>query len=260
MLGGLEIQAPIVIYLLGQFSLVKAGTEIAVREGGKIHSLLGRLALRPHSGLHRENLMVALWPEREPRLASQSLNTLIYSVHRLLGDGIGGAPPVLQAGGSYKLNLEAGIVVDLAYFEGFAAEGDRQAQTGNEVLAAHAYRRAIHCYRGDLVDGGEIRALLERERLRSTYLTVLARLADYSFRCRKYDESLETALRLLLEDPCREDAHRLVMRCHVRRGERAQSLRQYRLCEEILKAEFEAVPEPVTKELFEQVRLDPSEV
>ena len=61
-------------------------------------------------------------------------------------------------------------------------------------------------------------------------------------------------------DPCREDAHRLVMRCHVRRGERAQALHQYRVCEGILRAAFETSPQPVTAVLFEQVRLAPGSV
>jgi hypothetical protein len=50
------------------------------------------------------------------------------------------------------------------------------------------------------------------------------------------------------------------MRCHVRRGERAQALRQYRLCESVLRSEFETDPEPATKALFEQIRLDPDSV
>jgi DNA-binding SARP family transcriptional activator len=50
------------------------------------------------------------------------------------------------------------------------------------------------------------------------------------------------------------------MRCHVRRGERSQALRQYRLCQQILRAEFDAAPEPATEALFEQVRLAPSAI
>jgi DNA-binding SARP family transcriptional activator len=65
-------------------------------------------------------------------------------------------------------------------------------------------------------------------------------------------------MQLLLMDPCREDAHRMAMQCHVLRGERAQALRQYRVCERILRLEFDAAPEEATRALFDQVRLDPS--
>ncbi|NTU64270.1 MAG: alpha/beta hydrolase, partial [Chloroflexi bacterium] len=68
------------------------------------------------------------------------------------------------------------------------------------------------------------------------------------------------ASRLLTVDPCREDAHRLAMRCYARRGERAQALRQYQVCETVLRSEFDAVPEPATRQLFDQIRLSPASV
>jgi DNA-binding SARP family transcriptional activator len=101
---------------------------------------------------------------------------------------------------------------------------------------------------------------VQRERVRALYLSLLGRLADQYFRECDYPAALEYALRLLSDDPCREDAHRLVMRCHVRLGERAQALRQYRVCQQILAAEFEARPEPLTSVLFDRVRLDPANV
>jgi hypothetical protein len=48
------------------------------------------------------------------------------------------------------------------------------------------------------------------------------------------------------------------MRCHVRRGERAQAMRQYRICCSILQDEFDALPEPATQLLYQQIRLDPA--
>ena len=77
---------------------------------------------------------------------------------------------------------------------------------------------------------------------------------------RDYASSLANALEVLAVDPLREDAHRLVMRLYVRRGQRAQALRQYRLCSRALESEFQAVPEPATQALYELVRLDPSRV
>ena len=75
-----------------------------------------------------------------------------------------------------------------------------------------------------------------------------------------YTGCLSHARRLLANDPCREDAYRLMMRCYVRLGERAQALRQYRLCQTILRTEFDAVPEPATTALFDQIRLDPGSI
>ena len=100
---------------------------------------------------------------------------------------------------------------------------------------------------------------MERERLRARYLTLLAHLADYHYGAGNHEVCLDYAWRLLACDPCREDAHRLIMRCYVRQGERAEALRHYRLCVDILRAEFKAAPEAATTTLFEQIRLDPGQ-
>ena len=88
---------------------------------------------------------------------------------------------------------------------------------------------------------------------------MLPQVASYASRG-DFATCLTYALQLLAHDPCREDAHRLVMRCHVRRGERAQALRHYHTIQAILRVEFEAEPEPATTSLYEQVRLDPAAV
>ena len=98
-------------------------------------------------------------------------------------------------------------------------------------------------YEGDLVIASDVRHVLERERLRARYLSVRARLADHHFAVGDYASALRNALDLLAHDPCREDAHRMTMRCYVRRGERAPALRQYRVCREILALEFDVSPE-----------------
>jgi DNA-binding SARP family transcriptional activator len=101
---------------------------------------------------------------------------------------------------------------------------------------------------------------VERERLRTRYLSLLASLAACAHAAGDDAACLAYAQRILQHDPCREDAHRMVMRCHVRRGEPAQPLHQYRVCVDILRAAFGTTPEPATVALFDQVRLDPGSV
>jgi DNA-binding SARP family transcriptional activator len=167
---------------------------------------------------------------------------------------------VLHTDGYYRLNTKAGIVIDVAYFDSLAGEGERQARSGDFAAAAKAYSRALCLYRGDLCVAKDAHSILERERLRTLYLALLARLADYHFANGDYDACLKATLDLLTHDPCREDGHRIAMRCHVRRGERAQALRQYELCKAVLRAEFDTQPEPSTTTLFDQVRLDPGSI
>lgn len=252
---------PVLICLLGNFRVLKAGLPVPVRPGGKVEALLCVLSLAHDRGVPRDALLSALWPNGDGTLAGQSLNSLVYSVHRLLGEAIGGAPPVVRRDGSYCLNFEAGIMVDFLCFDRLVAVSDECLRAGLVERAMAGYAEAVALYQGGLWSGADLHtdtlALMERERLRAQYLSLLARLAQDAFDHGRYDECLECASRILAEDPCREDAHRLAMRCYVRRGERAQALRQYRLCQAVLRREFEMSPEPATQLLFEQIRLSP---
>jgi DNA-binding SARP family transcriptional activator len=258
--GPCDASCPVLICLLGNFLLLKAGRVVVLRGGSKAESLLCQLGLHPARSIPRETLLDALWPSRDSTLAGQSLNSLIYSLHRLVGDAISGTPLVLHADGHYRLNTEGGIRVDVACFDTYADIGERHARAGNLSAAAETYAQAVHLYRGDLYGSMDVESAVERERLRARYLSLLAHLADYHYGQQDFRTCLDYTALLLAKDACREDAHRLAMRCYVRQGERAQALRQYRLCQDILRAEFDVAPEPATTALFNQVRLDPGSI
>jgi DNA-binding SARP family transcriptional activator len=246
--------------LLGNFRLLHTGHPVAIACGGKIETLLVRLGLQSARRVPRAVLVNLLWPASDSAQATQSLNSLIYSFHKLIGDALGGAAPVLHEDGYYRLNLEAGIGVDVACFDAWANTGDQQVRAGDLACAATSYRKSVRLYRGDLAVESDVGSVLERERLRARFLSLLAYLADAHYRAGEYGACLEQAWRLLGNDPCREDAHRVVMRCHVQRGERAAALRHYQVCAHILYTEFDAAPEPATTALFDQIRHQPSQV
>jgi DNA-binding SARP family transcriptional activator len=248
------------ICLLGSFRLTRWGSPSLARVGSKTETLLAGLALAGDNGLPREVLLERLWPESDPQLARQSLNSLVHALRRLVRVQLGDAVPVLNLGGFYRLNLEAGVGVDVMRFDELADTGDGHRRLGDESGAARFYARALEIYRGDLSCLTDIHAVVERERLRSRYMELLARLGDYHFARGDPSTTLSHALQVLKADPCREDAHRLAMRCYVRLGQRAQALRQYRVCQTAVRGEFDTEPERVTTLLFEQVRVDPQSV
>ncbi len=253
------ITAPILICLLGGFRLFKRGQPVAIKSGCKTEALLSELALQCPQCVSRESLLERLWPDSSRELGGQSLNHVVYSLRKLLSDSLDGASPVVYTEGCYRLNLEAGVNVDVIWFDELVETGNQQVRLGNQATAATLYKRAVELYHGDL-SASDVHAVVERERLRARYLTILARLSDYFYGEREYGECLRYTRQLLANDPCREDAYRLVMRCYTRRGERAQALREYLVCRDVLRAEFNAEPEAATTALFDQIRLDPDSV
>jgi DNA-binding SARP family transcriptional activator len=251
---------PIMICLLGNFRLLTLGELIPTRAGGKSESLLSLLALHYGRRVPREQVMQSLWPESDLALARNSLYNLVHHLHKLLSPALHGAVPVLQEDGYYRLNSEAGIGIDVVYFDRLVADGGRQFEAGEAAAAVRSFKRAVQLYRDDIQLVGDAQTVMERERLRARYLTLLAQLAEYYYQEGDYSAALACLWRLLARDAYREDAHRLVMRCYMRHGERAAALHHYQVCVDLLRTTFDAPPETATSALYHQIRLDPGQI
>ncbi len=255
-----DVTDSILVCLLGSFRLLQHGQPLNLCVAGKAKVLLSSLALHLESGVPRETLLDALWPEQEATQSAVSLNSLVYNIQRRVRHQSRDATPVIYANGSYFLNRDAGYTTDIVRFDTLLSAGNRLAAVGQDTDALVSYEQAVDLYRGDLCTGTDVYSVIERERLRANYLSVLGWLAEQAYRSGEYDGALQQARRLLRCDPCREDAHRIVMRAYVRRGERAQALRQYRVCEQLLRHEFDTTPEASTTALFETIRRDPANI
>ncbi|HMQ54687.1 MAG TPA: BTAD domain-containing putative transcriptional regulator [Anaerolineae bacterium] len=251
---------PIMICLLGNFRLLQAGQPLSVRVGSKIEALLAYLALHHWRRVPREQLVQELWPDSDLTLGLNSLNNLVHQLNKLLASALEGAPAVLNQEGYYRLNEAAGIGIDVKCFDVLVDSGNQQLQAGDPAAALAFYRGAIKLYRNDLFASADAQSVIERERLRSRYLRLLVHLAETYFQDKDYSSCLEYVWQLLAHDPYREDAHRLVMRCYVRRNERAAALRHYQVCVEMLREQLQVSPESATVALFEQIRLNPDSI
>jgi DNA-binding SARP family transcriptional activator len=255
----IEIRAPLLVCVLGGFRLLRAGEPVQV--SAKASALLCLLARSNRRGVPRDTILAELWPEGDQPLASRSLNTLIWSLHRRLGAALGGAQPVTHTNDLYQLNADSGVLSDVACFEMLADAGDAQFLQ-NPENAARLYSRAVALYRGDLHVSADMNTelVIYREQLRSRFQTLLAYLARFHYEGDDLGGCLQKAQQLLLTDPCHEEMHRLIMLCYAKRGERSLALHQYRLCVSILREEFDTAPEPATTELFQRIRNDPGRV
>src|SRR3712207_5048964 len=86
-------QAPVQmqICLLGNFRLLQGDRLIPVRGGGKAEMLLGYLGLHHARRVSAEQLQEVIWPSSDTAAARNSLNSLVYNLHRLLGPSLQGA-------------------------------------------------------------------------------------------------------------------------------------------------------------------------
>jgi predicted ATPase len=127
----------VAVKLPGVFPATAGGERLAdsswrLRKGRELVKLL---ALAPGHRLHREQLMDALWPGREPAAAANNLNQVVHAARRALGANVITLREEL-------LTLHAGVDVD--DFERAAAHARRAGTPG-------AYRAALSLYAGELL-------------------------------------------------------------------------------------------------------------
>jgi DNA-binding SARP family transcriptional activator len=243
------------VHLLGQLKVRLDDVAVDDWPSGRGRSLFKYLVTHRDPWPQREMLMDAFWPDAPPPAARNSLNVAVHGLRRALRAGAD-VPVVVLEGGAYQLHQRLGLWLDVDEFERHAAAGRRQEAAGELAEAAAEYERAVALYQGDFLadDPYEDWAGLLREQLLLSYLDVLDRLSALSFGQHRYGACIALCRLLVQRDPCREDAHRRLMRCFTRQGQPHLALRQYHACVEALDQELGADPDPATTALARQIR------
>jgi DNA-binding SARP family transcriptional activator len=242
-------------HLLGRLRVTLNGKPIDEWHSSRSRSLLGYLLTHRDPWPSREVLMSAFWPNSTPQAARNSLNVAVHGLRRVLSAATD-VPVVVFQSGSYQLRPDITLWLDVEEFERHVEAGLRLEAAGDFPAARGEYESAVALYQGDLLadDPYEEWPLLDRERLRVVFLDVLDRLGQLYFTQQRYAPCAALCLRIIERDPCREDAHRRLMRCYERQGQPHLALRQYRVCAETLRAELDVDPAPATTALYEQIR------
>jgi adenylate cyclase len=215
--------------------------------GRKDCALLGYLAVSPGVPFPREKLASLLWGNSGDRQARDSLKQSLLRLRRSLGPT---ASMLLVTNRRSVTLVGDHVAVDVALFEKLLDDATPEA-----------LERALGLYRGDLLDGTQVRdpafedwLLIERQRLRGLAIEAATRLMMQSLAAGSLDRAVTAARRLLSLEPLHEAACRLLMQAHADRGERAQGLKLFESLRDRLWQELGVRPEPDTVELYQSIR------
>ena len=227
------------LLLLGALEL-RCGTETLPKPPTqKSQALLAYLALHREMPQSRERLAGLFWADRPDRRARRSLTTSLWHIRRCLPDG----DDLMGDASSVQLNPRMDLWVDVLAFESLVSRRDLASQES-----------AIGLYRGDLMDGFyDDWVISERYRVQARYWEALANLMTGLEAHGDHRRALEVGLRLVREDPLREDACRLLMRCLCRLGQRNAALEHYRRCREIVRRDLNVELMAETQELHQAI-------
>jgi len=202
------------------------------------------LCLLAHpNGLSKEEIGLLFWPDAAPSELRTRFKNAIYRLRGAFKEDV-----ILFENDIYAFNRTLDYEYDVDSFQLYIAKGDRVGPPNERI---DAYQAALALYRGPYlpeVDANWIWA--ERERLSRLFMERALVLAQLQLDAQQYTPALESVQRILEEDSCQEDAHRLAMRVYAALGNRAAIARQYAQCEQALLTEIDAPPSPQTAELY----------
>lgn len=246
--------ADLVAYLLGEFRLILEDQEVTSWSGALGKSLLQFLMVHRPKPVTRCMFIEAFWPGVPLASAKNRLHVALYGLRADLRR-VCEKPVVVYHRDSYTINPELTVWLDVEEFSRLAAAGATLARTGSRDEAIRALQAACSLYRGDLIEDTPYAewAASERERLATTYVDLLAQLARLYFDDGRYQACVDTCRRLLARDPCREEAHRLVMRSYLRLDEPHRAVAQFELCKRLLQTSLGMTPDPKTVALYESI-------
>jgi DNA-binding SARP family transcriptional activator len=220
------------IALLGRFEVRVDGRPIQPGRFSRRHSaaLIKLLAMTPALGLHREQVIDALWPDLTLDEAAPRLHKAAHFARKAFGY----REAIVLTGEGVRLCPNDEVYVDARDFEGMA----ERALADSDVAAAKA---ALAAYGGELLplDVYESWAQPSRERLDHLHRQLLRQVGDWH--------------QILRADPADEQAHLALMRRYAEYGDRTAALRQFDSLDHVMRHALGVEPSEQALALRQQV-------
>jgi DNA-binding SARP family transcriptional activator len=250
--SGPDAIASLHVRLLGGFCIERSDVGQAVSDWPRrsAKTLIKLLAIQPGHAMHREQVIDVLWPKVNAESALNSLGKALHVARRAL------QPALLRRQDSAYLRLADGMLV--LNTERVGVDADEFEQLAEDALRSGeiaAYGAAFAAYGGELLpeDRYEIWCFERRNALGELHIRLLLGMAEVLERRGSYSEAAGRLREVLQQDPSREAAHRQLMRLYAWMGAPDQALRQFHICEAILRQELDLPPQPETISLYDEI-------
>jgi DNA-binding SARP family transcriptional activator len=238
--------------LLGGFHVQRAGAARAVSDWQRrsAKTLTKLLATCPGHRLHREQVLDILWPGADVESALNSLGKALHAARHAFEPDL---PRRMESAylrmtdAMLTLSTEH-VMIDADRFEELA----EKALRGRDVAV---YESALAAYGGELLPEDRYADWCAERRnslaeLRTRVLLELAAVLEDCGACNLAADHLRT---VLAQDQTREAVHRRLMRLYAEMGTPDQAVRQFQLCQEVLRRELDLTPQPETVSIYHDI-------
>jgi len=244
------------VYCLGPFRVYQDDKLIAGWPSRKGKCVFKYMVVNRGRPIPKDVLMDLFWRDADPEAARNNLNVAIYGLRQAFRAMRPDFSHILFQDDHYLLNPAMAVWADVEEFVQRYEAGQSLERRGKLAEAMREYGVAEGLYQGDFLkeDLYEDWPMLRREGLKDSYLVILDRSSRRYLEENRYATCIHLCQKILAKDDCREDAHRRLMRCYSRQGQRNLALRQYHLCVETLVRVLDVSPMEETMALYRQIR------
>jgi len=245
------------LHTLGRFGLLKDNKQIRFirKTQQKPLTMLKALIAFGERDISKEQLNDLLWPEAEGDAAHSAFSTTLSRLRHLLDVN----EAIRHKEGRITLDPRCSWV-DAWAFERLIGKSEtlwRESQSGDAITdALRLSEKAIDIYKGLFLPADERHSWTTsyRERLRNKFLRINSKLGNYLQQTGQWEEALECYQRTLEVDDLAEEFYQNIMLCNQRLGRKADAVKTYQCCREILSSVFGIEPSSKTETIYQSVR------
>jgi predicted ATPase/DNA-binding SARP family transcriptional activator len=201
-------------------------------------------------GRTREQIGLVFWPESSAVQVKNSFHVTLHHLRKALGRH----DWVVLEDERYRINPALGCELDATSFQEQITTALRGARGGEG--SADRLRAALALYRGDFLQDETVGDwhLEIRDHLRRLYVDGLFALGELLMQAEAFAEAAAVYQQLVRKEDLHEEAHRRLMLCLARTGERGRALRHYERLVVLLREGLDAEPEEQTTGLYERLK------
>ncbi len=242
-------------YMLGTFQVYRNDALVETWSSRKGANILKYMLLNRDHPIHKEVLMEQFWPESDAEAQRNNLNVAIYGLRQNLREAECEFSHVLFQNDCYFLNPELDIWVDEDAFKSHYGLAQTLEQQGKTADAIAEYSAAEILYEGCFLpeDLYEDWTDITRQELQIDYLNILNCLSRHYLDTSDFAACASMCQKMLVVEPCSEDAHYRLMLCYRRQGQVHLALRQYDRYVKVLESELDMPPTPALTALFDRI-------
>jgi DNA-binding SARP family transcriptional activator len=230
----------------------------------KQRQLLVMLLLNVDQAVPTSRLIDELWDGRPPPKARATLQTYIYQLRRILGEGRPDAGPcqerlaIVTSRSGYQLRLGPDDRVDMHDFQALLQRGRVELVDGRVAVAAGTLREALQLWRGDALTDVVAGPTLgvEATRLAEVRMAALTLRIEADLQLGRHTQLVTELTALAAENPTNERYAGMLMTALHRCGRRSQALEAYQRMRAELVEQLGIEPAAETKRLHRAILAD----